>query len=327
MPALVVIVFSVDIAVCLVLLVLFSIITVKSHCCDRQYSRKQRIFLYLLLPSLGASCTGLIIWSGNQKLFVWNGVYWGLLQLVDVTFCWAALHMCSEVYTTLRRTDFHCLRFRFRTIVEEVCILIVVITISAGCAVEVVFFDFGTTMSYAVIVYSIPLTILALVDIVSIILVLVQLCVACRRVESGQVTNGLRRPAVATVTLLVFLVVHVVAYGVLVSTLIDDDIDTWFLLTVYILGYKVIPYAFVIFFGWKMLLDLGRQCCFRRYRRPREYGQIPGQGERVVFSVQSTTQTYNTCDDAGTTRTYYTCDESQPSEWFRVVPAPDPPVH
>ncbi len=298
------IIFLVDIAVCLSLLVLFSIITVKSHCCDRQYSRKQRIFLYLLLPSLGASCIAISLWI-QERLEdhpLWY-VYWGLLQLVNVTFSWAALHVCFEVFTTLRRTEFHCLRFRFHTIVEEVCILIVVITISAGCIVANVFIDF------------LPYTILALVNIVSIVLVLVQLFVAYRRVESGQVANRLRRPAVATMTLLVFLVVHVIAYGV--SRVLDDFL--WYSITVYILGYKIIPYAFVIFFGWKMLLDLGRQCCCRRYRRPREYGQIQGQEEIGVALVQSLVQS--------TTRTYYTCDESQPSEWFRVVPAPDPPVN
>ncbi len=83
---------------------------------------------------------------------------------------------------------------------------------------------------------------------------------------------------------------------------------------------------FIIFFGWKMLQDLGRQCCCRRYRRRRGYGQIPGQEERGVLSVQtgipSTTRTYHTCDDV-TSATYYTCDESQPPEWFQAVPAPE----
>ncbi len=129
----VVVALSVDIAVCLALLVLFFIITVKSHCCDRQYSRKQRIFLYLLLASLGNSIVFVLEVYGI--VFFRGGVNWGFLQLVNMLFCWAALYVCFEVFMTLRRTEFrHCLRFKFHTVVEEVCLLIVVIIIAAGCA-------------------------------------------------------------------------------------------------------------------------------------------------------------------------------------------------
>ncbi len=125
---------------------------------------------------------------------------------------------------------------------------------------------------------------------VSVVLVLVQLYVACRRVEDGQVANHLRRPAVVTVALLVLLVGYVVGICVVVGLNLSGKTGhTWFLFLgiVYILYYKLVPYMFVIFFGWKMLQDLGRQCCCRRYRRRRGYGQIPGQEERGVLSVQT----------------------------------------
>ncbi len=81
-PTTVAVVLSVDIAVCSALLVLFFIITVKSHCCDRQYSRKQRIFLYLLLASLGNSIVFVLKVYGIE-LFR-GGVNWGFLQLVNM---------------------------------------------------------------------------------------------------------------------------------------------------------------------------------------------------------------------------------------------------
>ncbi len=268
-PTVIFVVLSVDIAICSALLVLFSIIAVKNHCCDRQYSRKQRIFLYLLLASLGVSCTNLLVFvkikcfrDGLLYVFYWFS------QLFDVLFCWAALYVCFEVYTTLRRTEFHCLRFRFHTVVEEVCLLIVVIIITSGCAAADVFVithDFGI-----VLVLYLPLLSLWFVVAVSIVLVLVQLCVACRRVEGGQVANRLRRPAIVTVALLVLLVGYVVGVCVVGGILLSGKTGhTWFLVlgSVYILYYKLVPYMFVIFFGWKMLQDLGRQCCCRRYRR------------------------------------------------------------
>ncbi len=240
--------------------------------------------------------------------------------------CWAAVYLCFEVYTTLRGTEFHCLRFRFHTVVEDVCILIVFI-ISTGYAAADVFvtphhfgrLDFGTAL-----VLYLPLVFVWFVVAVSIALVLVQLCVAYRRVEDGQVANRLRRSAIVTVTLLVMLVGYIVGGCAAVGTHFNRT-----LLLVLGIGYTITPHMFVIFFGWKMLRDLGRQCCCRRYRRRRGYGQIPGQEERGVLSVQtgipSTTRTYYTCDDVASV-TYYTCDESQPPEWFQAVPAPDPPV-
>ncbi len=323
---------SVDIAVCLALLVLFSIITVKSHCCDRQYSRKQRIFLYLLLASLGSSITNLLDTYGMIiLLFRHNIVYWGFTALLNVLFCCAALYVCFEVYTTLRRTEFHCLRFRFHTFVEEMCFLIVVTAISAGDAAVDVFVAMDNLAFF--IVANLPILFLWFIAFVSVVLVLVQLCLACRRVEGGQVANRVRRPAVVTVTLLVLLVGYLLVLCVLlgIEHISVEAAQTWYLvsISIYVLCYKAIPYMFVIVFGWTMLQDLGRQCCCRRYRRRRGYGQIPGQEERVVLSVQtgipSTTRTYYTCDDV-TSATYYTCDESQAPEWFQAVPAPDPPV-
>ncbi len=321
----------VDIAVCLALLVLFAIITVKSHCCDRQYSRKQRIFLYLLLASLGNSITNLLYTYGT--IFFRDSVYLGFTALFNVLFCCAALYVCFEVYTTLRRTEFRCLRFRFHTFAEEMCFLIVVTAISAGDAAVGAFVGMDDR-ALNIIVVGLPPAFPWLIAFVCVVLVLVQLCVACRRVEGGQVANRLRRPAVVTVTLLVFLVGYFLGLCVMLG--IDLHVrgkaaQTWFLVSgsIYALCYKAIPYMFVIFFGWTMLLDLGRQCCCRRYRRRRGYGQIPGQEERGVLSVQtgvpSTTRTYYTCDDV-TSATYYTCDESQAPEWFAAVPAPDPPV-
>ncbi len=219
------IVLSVDIAVCSALLVLFSIITVKSHCCDRQYSRKQRIFLYLLLASLGASCTNLLIlleteWLGDGLVYLF---FW-FSQLFNVFFCWAVLHMCCEIFTTLRRTEFHCLRFRFHTVVEEVCILTV------------------TFLLIVVVCYS------------------VGVCVTL---------STALQPGVQASHTMVLIV------G-----------------TVYLLCVKVVPYMFVIFFGWNMLQDLGRQCCCRRYRRHRQLPEIGFQ-----TGIPSTTRTYYTCDD------------------------------
>ncbi len=234
---------------------------------------------------------------------------------------------------TLRRTEFHCLRFRFHTVVEEVCLLIVVITITAAYAAADVLIITKLTDPVRVAVLYLPIVFLWFVVAVSIVLVLVQLCIAYRRVEGGQVVNRLRRPAVVTVTLLVFVLFYVGGLCVVVGIVMrGDDGQTGYQLLFFffvIPYYKVVPYVFVIFFGWKMLQDLGRQCCCRQYRRRRGYGQIPGQEERGVLSVQtgvpSTTRTYYTCDDV-TSATYYTCDESQPPEWFQAVPAPDPPV-
>ncbi len=312
-----IILYSVDIPICLALLVLFSIITVKSHCCDRQYSRKQRIFLYLLLASLGDSIVHLVVVCAYRiELVVRNGVNWGFTVLFNVTFCWAVLHMCFEVFTTLRRTEFHCLRFKFHTVVEEVCILIVIITISTGCAAATFFTDNNWVVVVSIVLLWFPTT-------ASIVFVLVQLCLACRRVEGGQVANRLK---VTVTLLLLFMLCYVAGICVVIT-----EGHRWDLYrsTIYLLIFKGVPYMFVIFFGRKMLQDLGRQCCCRRYRRRRGYGQIPGQEERGVLSVQtgvpSTTRTYYTCDDVASA-TYYTCDESQPPEWFQAVPAPDPPV-
>ncbi len=335
-----VVILSEDIAICLALLVLFSIITVKSHCCDRQYSRKQRIFFYLLLASLGRSCVYLcwflwIGWFRDGRLYV---IYM-FTQLLNVLFCCAALYMCFEVYTTLRRTEFHCLRFRFHTVVEEVCLLIVVIIIAAGYTAADVFVkthDFGI-----VLVLYLPFLSLWFVIAISIALVLVQLCVACRRVEGGQVANRLRRPAIVTVALLVWLVGYMVCFvGVCVALGKEDPT----LVLVFGTGYTITPHIFVIFFGWKMLQDLDCQCCCRRYRRGRGYGQIPGQEERGVLSAQtgvpSTTRTYHTCDDVITktgiyhtcddvhsiTRTYDTCDESKSIGWSQGFSVKLPPL-
>ncbi len=330
-----IIILSVDIDVCLALLVLFSAITVKSHCCDRQYSRKQRIFFYLLLASLGDSSAFLLFQASGMDHHPNNGllyVFWGLLQLDDIIFCWAALYVSFEVFTTLRRIDFRCLKVRFPTVVEEVCILIVVIIISAGFTA---LGHFALHDPSWFIVMYLPLVFLWFIDIASVVLVLVQLCVAYRRVEDGQVANRLRRPAALTVTLLVFLVFYVIGVCVVPRIALSDrDRDNTVALgSVYILCSKVVSYMFVVIFGWKMLQDLGRQCCCRRYRRHRArgYGKIPGQEERGVLSLQtgvpSTTRTYYTCDDMGsTTWTYQTCDESEAPEWFQAVPTPHPPV-
>ncbi len=321
-----VLIFSVELSVCLVLLVLFSIITVKSHCCDRQYSRKQRIFLYLLLATLGDSIATLYkVNSGSDDSLLYMCLVF-LKLMFHIMFCWATFYLCFEVFTTLRRTEFRCLRFRFHTVVEELCILIVVIAITAGwVAVYSVAHDNNIVLSFLFV--FLPLVILSIIDVVSVALVLVQLCVAYRRVEGGQVANRLRRPAVVTVTLLVFLFFYIIGLSVLESSELSGEAgDTWFVVDVivYIIGYKIIPYMFVIFFGSEMLQELGRQCCSRQYRR---YEHIPDEEERGVLSVAlSTTRTYCTCDAAGTTRTYYTCDESQPPEWFQAIPAPDTPV-
>ncbi len=320
-------VLSVDIAVCLVLLVLFSIITVKSHCCDRQYSRKQRIFLYLLLASLGDSVLFPLQLYGIEVFR--GGIYWGFIVLFNAFFCWAALYVCVDVYTTLRGTELHCLRFRFHTVVEDMCILTVIITIAAGFAAGGYFTD-SIGMG---VVYIFTITLLWSITLLSIgfVLHVVHLWLASRRVEGGQLANRLEGTATL---LLLFVVCYFVGTRVveILGTVGVEDFTRFLILeTFYLLCSKGVPYMFVIFFGWKMLQDLGRQCCCRRYRRRRGYGQIPGQEERGVFSVQtgipSTTRTYHTCDDAGTTRTYYTCDESQPPEWFQAVPAPDPLEH
>ncbi len=321
---------------------LFSIIIVKSHCCDRQYSRKQRIFLYLLLASLGYSIIILLRVCGIE-LFR-DGVYWGFAQLVNMILCWAALYVCFEVYTTLRRTEFHCLRFKFHTVVEDVCILIVVITISTGYAAADLFLTphhFGRLDFDTALVLYLPLVFIWCVVTVSVALVLVQLCLACRRVEDGQVANRLRRPAIVTVTLLVMLVGYIVGGCAAVGTHFNRT-----LLLVVGIGYTITPHMFGIFFGWKMLQDLGRQCCCRRYRRRRGYGQIPGQEERGVLSAQSpvlrTTRTYYTCDDhdivtntgiyhtcddvRSITRTYDTCDESKSAGWSQGFSVKLPPL-
>ncbi len=324
-----VIILSVDIAVCLALLVLFSIITVKSHCCDRQYSRKQRIFLYLLLASLGYSIA--ILLYVCEIGFFRGGVYWGFVQLVNMILCWAAVYLCFEVFTTLRRTEFRCLRFSFHTVAEEVCILIIFITISTVYVAAddfVIPRQFGTLDFSSTLVLYLPLVIIWFIVAVSIGLVLVQLCVACRRIEDGQVANRLRRPAVVTVTLLVMLVGYIVGVCVAVGTDGKADSTLWLVLEI---GYTITPHMFVIFFGWKMLQDLGRQCCCRRYRKRRGYGQIPGQEERGVLSVQtgvpSTTRTYYTCDDVHSiTRTYDTCDESKSIGWSQGFSVKLPPL-
>ncbi len=105
-----------------------------------------------------------------------------------------------------------------------------------------------------------------------------------------QVANRLRRPAIVTVTPLVFLFFYIIGLSVLESSELSGEAgDTWFVVDVivYIIGYKIIPYMSVIrFFGSEML---GRQCCSRQYRR---YEHIPDEEERGVLSVAlSTTRT------------------------------------
>ncbi len=158
-------------------------------------------------------------------------------------------------------------------------------------------------------------------NIVSIVLVLVQQCVACLNVQAQEVVNRLRSTIVETVILIVFLTGHLVIVGVWIAyyvVMVTDkkkdhfETDSWYFLGLIIpLDDAVIPFGFIIFFGRELLQELGCQCCCRRRRR-QGYGLVQGQEEG---GVGSTTRT-----------TYYTCDDSQPSEWFRAAPAPDPPV-
>ncbi len=78
------VVLSIDAAIGLALVLLFSVIVVKSHCCDRQYSRKQRVFLYLLLASFGTSTTYVI----SCLSLTCNVMYaaFGFEELVDISF-------------------------------------------------------------------------------------------------------------------------------------------------------------------------------------------------------------------------------------------------
>ncbi len=128
---------------------------------------------------------------------------------------------------TLRRTEFHCLRFRFHTVVEEVCILVVIITIAAGCAAAVA--DDLVSANNILVVW-VPIVFLWFVVAVSVVLVLVQLCVACRRVEGGQVVNRLRRPAVVTVTFFLFVVCYFLGGFIVLGIIFSGKGGhTWFL--------------------------------------------------------------------------------------------------
>ncbi len=196
----------------------------------------------------------------------------------------------------------------------------------------------------------IPVIVINVIVVVSIVLVLVTLCIACRRIRSQGVVNRLKRAITETAILLGIFIGEFAVICVWCrlqwTKVLDKETHFLFVETVLIIvSDTIIPCGFVVFFGWKMLRDLGRQCCCRRYRRRRGYGQIPGQEERGVLSVQtgvpSTTRTYYTCGDMVTntgiyrtcdddvhsiTRTYDTCDESKSTGWSQGFSVKLPPL-
>ncbi len=326
---------SICTVLCLVAVVLFSVITIKSHCCDRQYSRKQRIILYLLLASLGSLLTYVSFLIGVSCSVLY--VYMLVEELRLFVFCWAAVYLCFDVFATLRRREYRGRNYRLCGGIAEVCFLIVIAVVSIGYTAVVLLVptyghpdqwcqenstvNVGSTLSTEV--WFAPLLLVTLISTVSIVLVLVQLCVACRRVQAQEVINRLRNTIVETVILSVFLTGHCIIVGVwfaYAEVMVTDSphvhvTDTSIVFQLLIpLHNAIIPCGFIVFFGRKMLQELCCQCCCRRYRRRQGYGPLQGD----IFSVRSPV--------GSTTRTYYTCDDSQPSEWFRAAPAPDPPV-
>ncbi len=328
-----IIVGSICTVLCLLAVILFSITTIKNHCYDRRYNRKQRIILYLLVASLGSLLTYVSyqIWITCSVLYIIMLVEELRLSVV----CWAAVYLCFDVFTTLRRREFRGRNYRFCGGIAEVCCLVFITTVSIGYTAVVLLvsthghpyqwcrsiFDNSTfDYSFMIKMWFAPLLLVTLISIVSIVLVLVQLCVACRRVQAREVMNRLRNTIVETVILIVFLTGHCIIVGgwfalEMVMYLRKEYKDTSMVVELLLpLHDAIIPCGFLIFFGRKMLQELCCQCCCRRYRRRRGYGPLQGD----IFSVQSPVDS--------TTRTYYTCDDSQPSEWFRSAPAPDPPV-
>ncbi len=329
-----IIVSSICTVLCLVAVVLFSITTIKSHCCDRQYSRKQRIILYLLLVSLGSLLTrvSFLIWNRNCRVLY---VYILFEQLHPFVLCWAAVYLCFDVFTTLSRREFRGRNYRFCGGIAEVCLLAVITVVSIGCTAVVIMIpthghphqwchnNSKLYSSLSSMLWFAPYLLVTLISIVSIVLVLVQLCVACRRVQAREVMNRLRNTIVETVILIVFMTGHCIIVGVWfaysVVVFIDGrNVPETFCLIFFELLLPLhdafIPCGFIIFFGRRILQELGCQCCCGRCGR--NQGYVPLQGG--IFSVRSPM--------SSTTWTYYTCDDSQPSEWFRAGPAPDPPV-
>ncbi len=319
---------SVCTVVCLVAVILLAIITIKSHCCVRRYSRKQRIFLYLLVASLGSLLPELLLFTGSNCHILFY-LHTSFAQIELFVFCWAALYLCFDVFVTLRRIEFRGPNLCSN--ITEVCFLLSIAAVSAGYTAVLVlntshhsniwcwFSDFrnGSTVDIKTErLWVVPLGLVTLIGVVCTLLVLVQLRVACRKVEAREVVNRLRSAIAETVILFVFSLVYFISLGV-VSATVDDlhwnDLRT-FLLIETPLSNSIIPFGFLIFFGRKMLQELCCQCCCRRYGKRRGYGPLQGG----IFSVQNPA--------SSTTRTYYTCDDSQPSEWFRAGPAPGPPV-
>ncbi len=217
---------SICTVLCLVAVVLFSIITIKSHCYDRQYSRKQRIILYLLLASLGSLLTyvSFLMWSKDCSVLY---VYMQVDTLRLSVFCWAAVYLCFYVFTTLRRREFQGRKYRLCGSIAEVCSLVVITVVSIGyAAVAQLIPSHGHPHLWcqdinhskldnflSTELWFAPLLLVTLISTVSIVLVLVQLCVACRRVQAQEVMNRLRSTIVETVILIVFMTGHCIIVG------------------------------------------------------------------------------------------------------------------
>ncbi len=112
---------SVCTVVCLVAVILLAIITIKSHCCDQRHSRKQRIFLYLLLASLGSLLTELLLFTGgnchNSSMHIYHLHKSRFLSSVGQPF-----YLCFNVFVTLRRIEFRGPNLCSNT--TEVCYLL-----------------------------------------------------------------------------------------------------------------------------------------------------------------------------------------------------------
>ncbi len=168
-------------------------------------------------------------------------------------------------------------------------------------------------------------------EILSIVLVLVQLYWVCRRFQAGDMANRLRKSTAEVVGLVVFLVSYTIVYAVYWRYW---TAGTWYCWLVDLSVYHRSPTLRI-----KPIIVLSYSlvgtCCriLIVSAAVRATGDVEGMGkfqvrnereDRAVLSdpshLRSTARTYGTCEGAGTitTLTYYTCtcDES----WYEPVP-------
>ncbi len=335
----------------LIAAILISISTFRSHCCNHQYSQKQRIFLYFLLVTLGYHISLVIQLPSlryRQNAYGAHrpGLKCHMSAYLSQSFgwcqffisSWAAVFLPCDVFTRLRGIQWQS---RGKKCCMEICFLVVSAVFSFTLAV-VPFTN--NTYGYAsgpwcwiisatetyiknssvlrtnvsntglkeqIWLWFVPGGVVSFISLVSILAVVIQLCIACRRIKARGVVNRLEGSIAESVLLAIFLIGHSLLWWVqlnerLVLQVDVNAVESDNALRLYIffaisvpLSSSILPFGFTVYFGRKKIQQIcGGCCCYFCSRCLRRYG-------------------YQSLE--GTDRTYYTCDEPTTTEWHDAL--------